>query len=104
MFGAEADSPAPSIRPVEPQPKAEAFGNHFLQRILLGGIIGAAAGVLIVLFKRRGRQPPPQADSPFPSGAEVRREAVCSICGAQLREDGRSTGLCGSCQRRAAGA
>jgi hypothetical protein len=102
-FGAEADPPASPVLPVEPQPKAEGFWDQFLQRILLGGIIGAAVGVLIALFKRHGRQPRTQADSPFPSGAEVRREAVCSICGTPLRGGDLSAGLCGSCQRRSAG-
>jgi hypothetical protein len=61
------------------------------------------AGALIVLFKRRGQPPRTQPDSPLPSGAEVRREAVCSICGTPLRGGDISAGLCGSCQRRAAG-
>jgi hypothetical protein len=103
LFGAEADSPAPPVLPVEPQPRAEGFWDRLLQQTLIGGIIGAAAGVLIALFKRRGRQLRTQADSLLPSEAEVRREAVCSICGTQLRGGDISAGLCSSCQRRAAG-
>jgi hypothetical protein len=61
------------------------------------------AAVLIAVFRRRGWQPRTQANASFSSGAAARREAVCSICGTQLRGGDISAGLCGSCQRRAAG-
>jgi hypothetical protein len=103
LFGAEADPPAPLFLPIESQPRAESFWDQLWQRLLIGGIIGAVAGLLIALFKRRGRQLNTQAGSLLHSGPEVRREAVCSICGTQLRGGEISVGLCGSCQGRAAG-
>jgi hypothetical protein len=103
LFRAEANPPAPAFLPIETQPRAESFWDQLWQQMLIGGITGAVAGLFVVLFKRRGRQLNTQAVSPFPSEAEVRREAICSICGAQLRGGDISAGLCGSCQRRAAG-
>lgn len=104
LFGAVADPPAPLFQPVESQPRTESFWDQLWQRMLIGGIIGMVAILVVALFTRHGRQPSAPADPLSHSAGEKRAKAVCSICGAQLRGgDLRAAGLCGSCQKRAAG-
>src|SRR5262245_25079149 len=103
LFRAEADPPASLVLPIESQPQGGSFWGQLLPWICIGGIFGAVVSLLSALFKRRGRQQSTPAGSLIDSRAEERREAVCSICGTRLRGSERSVGLCGSCQRRAAG-
>jgi hypothetical protein len=103
LFRAEADSPATLFGAIESEPRTESFWAQLLLRMLIGGIIGVVVGLLIALVKRGGREPTTRTGSPLPSVAQPRRDVVCSICGTQLRGRDMSAGLCGGCQRRAAG-
>jgi hypothetical protein len=77
------------------------FWDGLVTNMLIGGVIGAVVGLVIGLIRKFSGQGSPPADRA--PGTRVGPASVCSICGADLRQEERSASVCGECQRRAVG-